>query len=182
MESCKDDDFYVIVPSSDDENFYPHNEPDRFSINWKNGLELHPEDRWKVAVTNFSYMYKPNTITTNYGIYYKYGIVHTNTYNVTLTIKTDKTYQVNSSQDFKAKYNVEVDFDNSFLYVGSNNSFTIEPSNDFTRNKVSSGSTLSKKSTSYKLSNNTERTKTQFEANALITEDNDIEYLSLIHI
>jgi len=65
------DDFYMILPSNSSPNTYPNNTAGDFIVNWENPVELDPDEKWHVALTELTYVYSPSTISTNYSIKYK---------------------------------------------------------------------------------------------------------------
>ncbi len=64
MSDC--DDFYMVLPSNSSPDIYPENHAADYIVDWGNEIDLHPEDNWKVAMTELSYVYNPITITKDY--------------------------------------------------------------------------------------------------------------------
>ena len=67
-------DFYMVLPSNASPESQPNNTAGNFIVNWENPVDLDPDSKWHVALTELSYVYHPSTISTNYSI--KYKIIH----------------------------------------------------------------------------------------------------------
>ena len=61
-------DFYVVLPSNASPLTHPKNTASDYITSFDTPIRLDPNENWKVALTEISYIYKPHTITTNLGI------------------------------------------------------------------------------------------------------------------
>lgn len=61
----------MVLPSNASPAIYPQNNASDFTVSWENNIELNPDERWAVALTEISYVYKASTIRPNYGIRYQ---------------------------------------------------------------------------------------------------------------
>jgi hypothetical protein len=68
--STKGDDFYMILPSNASPDTHPNNKASDFIVAWENPIELDTSSKWKVALTELSYIYQPSTISSAYRIIY----------------------------------------------------------------------------------------------------------------
>ena len=66
------DEFYMVLPSNACATNHPNNSASDYIVTWENPIELDSADRWKVAMTELSYIYRPTTISSNYA--FKYSI------------------------------------------------------------------------------------------------------------
>ena len=66
-----DEDFYMVLPSNSSPDTHPNNNASDFIVTWKNPIHLNPSAKWKAALTELSYIYKPSTISTNLSIKYE---------------------------------------------------------------------------------------------------------------
>lgn len=64
----QEDNFYMILPSNASPRLHPRNHAADYIVTWENPIYLDPESKWKVAMTEISYIYKPTTLTKSYGI------------------------------------------------------------------------------------------------------------------
>jgi hypothetical protein len=60
----------MVLPSNASPDIYPHNNASDFTIAWENTIQLNPDDKWSVALTEISYIYRAHTIRPSYGIRY----------------------------------------------------------------------------------------------------------------
>ena len=72
MSSKNIDEFYMVLPSNSSPNTYPRNIAADYIVGWDRAIELDPNENWKVALTEASYIYHPHTISSNLSIEYEY--------------------------------------------------------------------------------------------------------------
>ena len=70
-DDIDDDDFYMVLPSNASPNTHPDNNAANFTVSWETPIILDPNVKWKVALTELSYIYHPHTISSNLSIYYE---------------------------------------------------------------------------------------------------------------
>ena len=83
------DDFYMVLPSNSSPETYPHNTAGDFIVNWENPVDLDPDAKWHVALTELSYIYNPSTISTNYSIRYT-SVIKTEQYRIDQKLYYDR--------------------------------------------------------------------------------------------
>ena len=66
------DDFYMLLPSNASPSTQPRNTASDYIVDLGNPLNLDPDDKWKVALTELSYIYHPHSISSSYGIHYQW--------------------------------------------------------------------------------------------------------------
>ena len=62
----------MVLPSNSSPNTYPRNIAADYIVGWDRAIELDPNENWKVALTEASYIYHPHTISSNLSIEYEY--------------------------------------------------------------------------------------------------------------
>ncbi|HAN73255.1 MAG TPA: hypothetical protein DCQ63_02390 [Planktothrix sp. UBA8402] len=62
----------MVLPSNSSPNTYPRNIAADYIVGWDRSIELDPNENWKVALTEASYIYHPHTISSNLSIEYEY--------------------------------------------------------------------------------------------------------------
>lgn len=67
-EMSQEDSFYMILPSNASPRTHPNNHASDYIVAWENPIYLNPEFKWKVALTEISYIYKPTTLSSSYRI------------------------------------------------------------------------------------------------------------------
>lgn len=72
MSSKNIDEFYMVLPSNSSPKTYPLNIAADYIVGWDTPIELDPNENWKVALTEASYIYHPHTISSNLDIEYEY--------------------------------------------------------------------------------------------------------------
>ena len=65
------DDFYIVAPSHPTSH-HRDNTCTKYSITWDGPIVFDPNDRWKVALTDMTYVYEPYTVFSHQGFHYKY--------------------------------------------------------------------------------------------------------------
>ena len=66
-----DDEFYVILPSNASPKRHPSNNASDYVVTWENAINLDPNAKWKVAMTEMNYIYSTTTLDSSYQIRYK---------------------------------------------------------------------------------------------------------------
>jgi hypothetical protein len=74
----------MVLPSNASPNNHPNNTAADFTISWENMINFDPKDKWRVAMTEISYIYSRPTTHNNYQIrYFKMrGCTYRRTYQV----------------------------------------------------------------------------------------------------
>lgn len=76
--------FHMILPSNASPDTYPNNHPSDFIVNWENPIDLDPDYKWSVAMTEMSYIYKPSSISRNYAMEITYWQYQTESADLTM--------------------------------------------------------------------------------------------------
>ena len=76
MSTKNIDEFYMVLPSNSSPKTYPRNIAADYIVGWDVPIELNPNENWKVALTEASYIYHPHTISSNLDIEYEYMKTH----------------------------------------------------------------------------------------------------------
>ena len=71
MSSKNINEFYMVLPSNSSPQTYPRNIAADYIVGWDAPIELDPNENWKVALTEASYIYHPHTISSNLCIEYE---------------------------------------------------------------------------------------------------------------
>ena len=82
--------FHMILPSNSSPDTHPNNRPSDFIVNWENPIQLDPDYKWSVAMTEMSYIYKPSSISRNYAMEITYWKYHKETADLTLGYTRDQ--------------------------------------------------------------------------------------------
>ena len=65
------DEFYMVLPSNSSPKSHPSNIAADYIVGWDAPIELDPNENWKVALTEASYIFHPHTISSNLDIEYE---------------------------------------------------------------------------------------------------------------
>jgi hypothetical protein len=84
-----DDEFYMVLPSNSSPLTHPQNNAADYVVDWNTAIELDPNENWKVALTEVSYIYHPHTLSSNLGIEYEY--FENQTTKASLAVKLSQT-------------------------------------------------------------------------------------------
>ena len=71
MSSKNINEFYMVLPSNSSPQTHPRNIAADYIVGWDAPIELDPNENWKVALTEASYIYHPHTISSNLSIEYE---------------------------------------------------------------------------------------------------------------
>ena len=89
-----DDSFRLVLRSNKSLLDHPYNTASQFSNSWDPAIQLDPNSKWKVALTDLSFIYKPSTILSTHGIEYdKYVEIQTCfIFKIKLFLRNDKEF------------------------------------------------------------------------------------------
>ena len=71
MTSKNMNEFYMVLPSNSSPQTHPKNKAADYIVGWDTPIEFDPNENWKVALTEASYIYHPHTISSNLSIEYE---------------------------------------------------------------------------------------------------------------
>ena len=90
----KHEDFYLVLPSNSSPLTQPKNTAADYIVDWENPIELDPNSKWKVALSELSYIYSPITISSHYSIRYGKVIQHEKIFTTTIRVRVAYPEQV----------------------------------------------------------------------------------------
>jgi len=70
MSDVGEDDFYVVLPSNSNPETHPNNNASKYIVSWENPINFGNSRDWRVALTEMTYNFSPQTVTNSYGIEY----------------------------------------------------------------------------------------------------------------
>lgn len=123
-----ENDFYMVLPSNSNPQIHPKNNASNFIVSWESLMYL--DSKWKVALTEMTYVYSPYTLNDNYGIEYNYLWTPHINYDVTIIDNKSRegynNYAVGHARGYSAfrKLQLETQYGDEF-FIPKIDNFTI---------------------------------------------------------
>lgn len=89
MEEIGPEDFYVVLPSNANPDTRPNNVASKYTVTWETPIQFGNAHEWRVALTEMSYNYNPQSVTSTYGIEYS----EKGTFTISKTIEIHGKYK-----------------------------------------------------------------------------------------